>query len=66
MVRALPAALSFVRYLRKLLERRRADPQDDLITALVQAEEAGDRLTEDELLAMASCSWWPATRPPLT
>ena len=53
MVRAVPAALSFVRYLRKLVERRRADPEDDLITALIRAEEAGDRLSEDELLAMA-------------
>jgi cytochrome P450 len=53
MLRAVPAALSFVRYLRKLVERRRADPEDDLITALIRAEEAGDRLSEDELLAMA-------------
>src|SRR5215208_104505 len=53
MLRALPAALSFVRYLRKLVERRRADPDDDLITALIRAEEAGDKLSEDELLAMA-------------
>ena len=53
MLRALPAALAFVRYLRKLVERRRADPQDDLITALIRAEEAGDKLSEDELLAMA-------------
>jgi cytochrome P450 len=53
MLLALPAALSFVRYLRKLVERRRADPEDDLITALIRAEEAGDRLSEDELLAMA-------------
>ena len=53
MLRFLPAALSFVRYLRKLVERRRADPRDDLITALVRAEEAGDKLSEDELLAMA-------------
>ena len=52
MLRALPAALSFVRYLRKLVKRRRADPQDDLITALIRAEEAGDKLSEDELLAM--------------
>ena len=52
-LRALPAALSFVRYLRKLIERRRADPRDDLITALIRAEEAGDKLSEDELLAMA-------------
>ena len=53
MLRALPAALSFVRYLRKLVERRRTDPEDDLITALIRAEEAGDKLSEDELLAMA-------------
>jgi cytochrome P450 len=53
MLRALPAALSFVRYLRKLVERRRADPQDDLITALIRAEEASDKLSEDELLAMS-------------
>ncbi len=53
MLLALPAALSFVRYLRKLVERRRADPQDDLITALIRAEEAGDKLSEDELLAKA-------------
>ena len=53
MLRALPAALAFVRYLRNLVERRRADPEDDLITALIRAEEAGDKLSEDELLAMA-------------
>jgi cytochrome P450 len=51
--RALPAALAFVRYLRKMTRRRRISPEDDLISALVQAEEAGDRLSEDELLAMA-------------
>jgi cytochrome P450 len=53
MLRALPAALAFVRYLRNLVERRRADPEDDLITALIRAEETGDKLSEDELLAMA-------------
>jgi cytochrome P450 len=51
--RALPAALAFVRYLRKMSERRRALPEDDLMSALVQAEEAGDRLSQDELLAMS-------------
>ena len=51
--RALPAALAFVRYLRKMSERRRLFPEDDLMSALVQAEEAGDRLSQDELLAMA-------------
>lgn len=53
MLRFLPAALSFVRYLRRLIERRRADPRDDLVTALIRTEEAGDKLSEDELLAMA-------------
>jgi cytochrome P450 len=53
MLRALPAALAFIRYLRKLIDRRRVNPRDDLITALVRAEEAGDKLSEDELLAMA-------------
>ena len=51
--RALPAALAFVRYLRRMSERRRASPEDDLMSALVQAEESGDTLSEDELLAMS-------------
>jgi cytochrome P450 PksS len=53
LLRALPAALAFVRYLRKMSERRRMSPEDDLISALVQAEEAGDKLSQDELLAMS-------------
>jgi cytochrome P450 PksS len=52
LLRALPGIWRIVRYLRVLCARRRADPQDDLLTALVQAEEAGDRLSEDELLGM--------------
>jgi cytochrome P450 len=51
--RAMPAAVAFVRYLRKMSDRRRASPEDDLISALVQAEEAGDKLSQDELLAMS-------------
>ncbi len=39
-------------YFRKLVAIRRADPQDDFVTALVQAEEAGDKLDEEELIAM--------------
>lgn len=42
----------FIDYLKALFERRRHDPADDLITQLVQAEEDGDKLDEDELLAM--------------
>jgi cytochrome P450 len=41
-------------YFEALFEQRRRDPQDDLITQLVQAEEAGDRLTTAELRANVS------------
>lgn len=48
----LPAVRSLFRYLRRLFAERRAEPRDDLLTALVRAEEAGSRLSEDELLGM--------------
>jgi cytochrome P450 len=38
-------------YFEALFNQRRKDPQDDLITQLVQAEEAGDRLSTAELRA---------------
>ena len=52
MLKAIPNAWLFMRYIRKLIRQRRADPQDDLVSALVRAEEAGDTLSEDELVAM--------------
>jgi cytochrome P450 len=48
--RAAGAALTFAAYLVPLFEERRRDPEDDLVSALVAAEEAGDRLGADELL----------------
>lgn len=45
------ASREFGDYLRVIFEQRRAQPRDDLITALVQAEQAGDRLSADELYA---------------
>ena len=51
-VRVIPPVWMFIRYLRRFFEVRRRDPQDDLASALIQAEEAGDKLSEDELLAM--------------
>src|SRR6266851_8506096 len=51
-VLALPSALLFMRYLRRLFAVRRAEPREDLITALIQAHEAGDHLSSDELLSM--------------
>jgi len=40
-------------FLRELIARKKTAPGDDLLTALIEVEEDGDRLTEDELLAMA-------------
>jgi cytochrome P450 PksS len=51
--RAIPYVWLLIRYFRKLFAERRVRPRDDLLSALVQAEEAGDRLSEDELLGMA-------------
>jgi cytochrome P450 len=39
-------------YFLGLIEQRRVEPQDDLISALVAAETAGDQLSHDELLVM--------------
>ncbi len=52
LLRAVPSAWALMRYIRDIIRRRRADPRDDLTTALVRAEAAGDRLSEDELVAM--------------
>jgi len=48
------AMRAFVAYLRDLFARRRADPQDDLITALLAAVDGGDRLSEAELFSMVA------------
>lgn len=42
--------MSFWDYASDLVRERRKQPQDDLTTALVRAEEAGDQLSEDELV----------------
>ncbi len=38
-------------YFRGLIAERRAAPRDDMLSALIAAEEAGDKLNEEELLA---------------
>ena len=40
------------RFFKDLIALHRREPKDDLISALVQAEEQGDSLSEDELIAM--------------
>ncbi len=53
LLKADPAAKAVRDYLSDLAAERRRQPREDLISALVQHEESGDRLTEDELLTMA-------------
>ncbi|HYO54519.1 cytochrome P450 [Archangium sp.] len=47
-----PSAVGMERFFRGMVKLRREQPADDLMTALVQAEEAGDQLDEDELISM--------------
>jgi len=48
----IPGITGFMRYLRRLIKERRAHPRDDLVTALVAAQDGDDRLSDDEILAM--------------
>ncbi|MFJ6657354.1 cytochrome P450 [Streptomyces sp. NPDC091377] len=41
-------------YIGKLMVRRRAEPQDDLISAMVKASDEEERLSEQELIELAS------------
>ncbi|HVX86433.1 MAG TPA: cytochrome P450 [Phycisphaerae bacterium] len=47
------ALAEFREYFRTLVERRRNDPGPDLLSALIQARDQGDRLDDDELHATA-------------
>jgi cytochrome P450 len=47
------AGNAFLEYFADLIERRRESLNDDLLSALIEAEEGGDRLSEDELLGTA-------------
>lgn len=49
--RATVAQEAFVEFFLELAADRAREPRGDLLTALVQAEEAGDRLTPDELVS---------------
>ncbi len=52
LLRAMPSAMLFMRYIRRFIKIRRADLRDDLISALITAKEANERLDDDELLSM--------------
>ncbi len=44
---------AFLEYFSDLIERRRRSLRDDLLSALIEAEDGGDRLSEEELLGTA-------------
>ena len=50
---ALRSRRELITYFRQVLAQRRAHPENDLLSALAEAEEAGDRLSEAELLSNA-------------
>ena len=77
--RAVKACQEFGQYLRELSRERRRNPREDLITALTQVVEQGERLTEDELVGtcvlllnagheatvnMTGNGWWALFRSP--
>jgi cytochrome P450 len=77
--RSIAAAVEFGDYLRDLARHRRLHPGDDLISGLAQVAEAGDVLTEDELVGTcalllnagheasvngAGNAWWTLFRHP--
>lgn len=41
-----------IRFCRALIAKKRLNPANDILTGLIHAEEGGDRLNEDELIAM--------------
>ncbi|CAL9302105.1 cytochrome P450 [Streptomyces sp. SudanB182_2057] len=51
--RAVRASAEFSGYLRELIAARRAEPGEDLVSALIAAHDEGDRLTEQELVSTA-------------
>jgi len=52
MMAGMMGAMNIINYFNDLYEERRIAPGDDLVSALVQAEEEGDRLSEEELRSM--------------
>lgn len=49
---AMRLLLEFAGYMQQLVAERRRQPQEDLLSGLIHAEEGGDRLSEGELFSM--------------
>ncbi len=45
------ATQAFIKYFQQAIAQRQAEPRQDLITALVQAQDEGNKLSEEEVLA---------------
>ncbi|HEX2274787.1 MAG TPA: cytochrome P450 [Acidimicrobiales bacterium] len=52
--RGLAATMQLAQYFTDLVEKRKADPRDDLLSAMIAAEEGGQRLTHEELLTTST------------
>ncbi len=50
--RVVPSMWLVKRYLRRLVAHHREDPREDMVTELIRAEQEGDRLGPEELIAM--------------
>ena len=50
-VRAATAATEFADFMRSYIDTRRTEPRDDLISHLIAAEQDGEKLSTDELIA---------------
>jgi cytochrome P450 len=49
-MQSLNGVADFMDYFRAIIRQRRTSPRDDLLQAMIAAEEQGDKLSEDELL----------------
>jgi cytochrome P450 PksS len=52
MLTQMGTANKMIKFFERLIADRRANPGDDLLSALIAAEEEGDRLSEEELIGM--------------
>jgi len=53
-VRGMAATMHLAQYFTDLIDERRANPREDLLTAMIAAEEGGIKLTHEELLTTAT------------
>ena len=60
------AGEAMYRYFTGLVAAKRANPADDLVSALIDARDSADSLTSASSSRCCSCCSWPATRPQRT